>query len=393
MPSVQLPFAEPNPGTNVIHYCKAVPGGDVDKTKSIERSLRILVIISLFATAYFARDLILPIMLGFLMALTLSPVSRTLFRLGIPHAVSAGLLVFAAGVIILLIAAGSAGTVAVWSDELPQMGAEIREKLSIMSAAVEEVRSATNEVESLGTGGAETREVVVKQPGLLDSAFDTVTRIGATLAVTLILALFLLSSGELFYRKLVQAFQTMEGKKRALATVYTIERQVSRYLLTITVINTCLGLCLWLYLAALGMPNAYVWGIAAALLNFLPYLGGFIGTVLVGAFAIVTFDGLGYALLAPLGYQVLTALEGQLVTPWLIGRRLAMNTVAVFLTVVFWGWLWGIPGALVAVPFLVVFKVICDNFEPLHTIGNFLSGDDRDNTTDKAAPSQPLPRQ
>ena len=89
----------------------------------------------------------------------------------------------------------------------------------------------------------------------------------------------------------------------------------------------------------------------------------------------MTFDTIGYAMLAPIGYLTLTLLEGQIITPWLVGRRLEMNTVAVFLTVVFWGWLWGIPGALVAVPFLVVFKVVCENFEPLHTIGNFLSAE------------------
>ena len=103
------------------------------------------------------------------------------------------------------------------------------------------------------------------------------------------------------------------------------------FLLTITLINAGLGLLIGLYLTALGLPKAYVWGIAAFLLNFLPYLGGFIGTVLVAAFSILTFDSLGYALLAPIGYQILTGLEGQFVTPRLVGRRLALNTVAVFL--------------------------------------------------------------
>ncbi|MEW9921380.1 AI-2E family transporter [Marimonas sp. MJW-29] len=361
----------------------------MDTSQSIQRSLRVLVIISLFATAYFARDLILPIVLGFILALMLSPVSRVLFRMGSPHAVSAFALVGATALVILLIFAGTASTVAAWSDELPQMGAEIRDKLRTMSDAVEEVREATEEVEKLSDGENTVPEVTVKQPGLLDSAFDTVTRVGATIAVTLVLAFFLLSSGELFYRKLVQVFPTMDGKKRALATVYDIERRVSRYLLTIAVINASLGASLWLYLAALGMPNAYVWGIAAALLNFLPYIGGFVGSMLVGAFAIVTFDSLGYALLAPLGYLFLTSLEGQFITPWLVGRRLAMNTVAVFLTVVLWGWLWGIPGALVAVPFLVVFKVICENFEPLRTVGIFLSGDEKDNPPKEATAPSP----
>ena len=343
---------------------------------SIRRSLQMLVLISLFVTAYFAKDLILPILLGFLLALTLSPVGRGLYRIGVPHVVSGFALVSATALMIMAVVALSAGTVALWSDEIPQMGREIERKLSGLTRAVENVRSASEEVDKISNGGKETvNEVVVQQPGLLDTALDTVSTTGASLAVILILALFLLASGEMFYLKLVQVMPTMKEKKRALQTVYDVEKRVSRYLLTIASINAGLGICVGLYLTLLGLPSAYIWGIAAFMLNFLPYIGGFVGVVLVAGFSVVTFDSLGYALFAPFGYLLLTMLEGQIVTPWLVGRRLEMNTVAVFLTVVFWGWLWGIAGALVAVPFLVVFKVICENFEPLQTIGHFLSAE------------------
>lgn len=350
----------------------------MDNITSIRRSLQFLVLIATFVTAYFARDLILPVLLGFLLALTLSPVARGLTRAGVPTGLAATGLVFGAGFLIVSIAAGTAGTIAAWSDTFGQMGTQIQQKLRGLFDAVEDVRSVTEEVEQMTGGDQGAESVVSTGPGLLSSAVDTVTMTGATLIVTLVLALFLLSSGDLFYRKLVQVFPTMTGKKRALGTVYDIERRVSRYLLTITVINACLGLCIGIYLTVLGVPAGYVWGVVAFLLNFLPYIGGFFGTVLVAGYAIVTFDSLPYALLAPLGYQLMTGIEGQLITPWLVGKRLAMNTVAVFLTVVLWGWLWGIPGALVAVPVLVVFKVICENFEPLHTIGVFLSGDEED---------------
>ena len=335
-----------------------------------------LVLISLFVTAYFAKDLILPILLGFLLALTLSPVARALFRAGVPYAVSAVLLITTTALLITAVVLLSAGTVALWSDEIPAMGREIQLKLSSVSNAVETMRSASEQVDKMGEAGTTgPQEVIVRQPGLLDSAMDTVSTAGASLAVILILALFLLSSGEMFYLKLVQSMPTLTGKKRALQTVYDVEKRVSRYLLTIATINAGLGLCVGLYLTALGLPSAYIWGIAAFMFNFLPYIGGIGGVILVAGFSIVTFDSLGYALLAPLGYFAMTTIEGQFITPYLVGRRLEMNTVAVFLTVVFWGWLWGIAGALVAVPFLVVFKVVCENFEPLETIGNFLSAE------------------
>lgn len=351
---------------------------------AIRRLLEVLVMLSLFVTAYFAKDLLLPILLGFLLALTLSPLIRAMQKIGISAPFGAVMLIGAVGLLIFLLAGLSAGTVASWADEIPSMGNEIRRKLQGWAQTVENVRSATEEVEKIAGENApgKPEEVVVKQPGLLDNAMNTGAKVGGTIAVALVLALFLLASGDLFYLKLVQSFQTFTGKKRALKAVYDVERRVSRYLLTITIINAGLGVSIGLFLFALGLPVPYVWGLAAFLLNFLPYIGGVIGSVLVGAYAIATFDSVGYAILAPLGYQILTGIEGQFVTPYLVGRRLELNTVAVFLTVVFWGWLWGIAGALVAVPFLVVFKVICENVTALNIIGHFL---------DKSSPEENLP--
>ncbi|MCX7564975.1 AI-2E family transporter [Sulfitobacter sp. F26169L] len=328
--------------------------------------------ISIFVTAYFAKDLVLPVLMGVLLALTLSPLARTMGRMGIPSTVSAVLLVGMTGFAALIVIGGSAGTVALWSDELPQMRNQIQAKLAGVTDTVETVRRATEEVEKISKPEGSPEEVVVKQPGLIDNAMSTGVKIGGTLAVTLILAMFLLASGNMFYVKLVQSFQTLTGKKRALAAVYDVEQRVSRYLLTITIINACLGVCVGSFLWVLGLPAAHIFGVAAFLLNFLPYIGGVIGAVIVGAYALITFDSVGYALLAPLGYQILTGVEGQVVTPWLVGKRLELNTVAVFLTVVLWGWLWGIPGALIAVPFLVVFKVVCENVTALQIFSNFL---------------------
>ncbi len=339
---------------------------------SIRRSLQLLCVIALFVTAYFAKDLILPILLGFLLALTLSPLMRTLARAGVPNGPAAVVLVGLAGGTIALVVAASAGTIALWSDELPTMGNQIKIKLSGMAETVETVRRATEEVDKISAPANGTQEVVVKQPGFLDSAMSTGMKLGGTAAVTLVLAMFLLASGNMFYVKLVQSFQTLTGKKRALAAVYDVERRVSRYLLTITVINAILGVCIGALLWAIGLPGAHIFGVAAFLLNFLPYIGGVIGAGIAAAYALITFDTVGYAMLVPLGYIALTTIEGQFVTPWLVGKRLEINTVAVFLTVVLWGWLWGIAGALIAVPFLVVFKVVCDNVEALKIVSNFL---------------------
>ncbi len=344
----------------------------------MRRSLTVLSTIAVLVTFYFAKDLVLPVLLGVLIALTLSPLTRFFHKFGIPHAISAiFLIVMTAGLIVGSVIF-SAGTVNSWVANAPEIGATLKDKLSGISETIDDVRDASEEVEEMaeGDGSKPVQEVVIRQPSLLDSAVSTLTSFATTVAVSLILATFLLASGDMFYIKLVQSFKSMTGKKRALTAVYDIERKVSRYLLTITVINAGLGVSVAIALYLLGLDYAYIWGIAAFLLNFVPFVGGLVGTVLVGASAIVQFDSIYYALAAPIAYQILTGVEGQFVTPTLVGRRLEMNTVAVFLTVVLWGWLWGIPGALVAVPFLVVFKVICENFDGLETIANFLGKSD-----------------
>ena len=278
---------------------------------SIKRSLQLLSVIAVFVTAYFAKDLILPILLGFLLALTLSPLMRTLGRAGVPSGPAAVLVVGLSGIAILSVVGVAAGTIALW----------IKIKLSGMADAVETVRRATDQVDRISTPADGTQEVVVKQPGFLDSAMSTGMKLGGTMTVSLVLAMFLLASGNMFYVKLVQSFQSMADKKRALNAVYDVEKRVSRYLLTITMINAVLGLCIWTVLALLGLPGAHIFGVAAFLLNFLPYIGGVIGAAVAAAYALITFDSVGYALLVPAGYMLLTTLEGQFITP--LARGLA----------------------------------------------------------------------
>ncbi|MGJ8628228.1 MAG: AI-2E family transporter [Sulfitobacter sp.] len=344
-----------------------------DDIKALRRSVGLLAVLAAFVVVYFARDLVLPILLGFLFALTLSPINRILQKTGMPAAVSATLLILMAASAIFGMIYFAGEVARSWSQDIPAIMRELQQKLSGLSDTIDAVQDASekvNEVAAAKPSGAQ--EVVVRPPGFLNSAVTVAARAFTSVGVALGLALFLLASGDLFYGKLVQAFPTLREKKRALATVYGIERQVSGYLLTITIINAGLGLAVGCALWLLGLEYAYIWGIAAFLLNYLPILGGLVGTVLVGVHAIIFFDSLTYALAAPIAYQVLTSSEAQFVTPYLIGKRMELNIVAVFLTIVLWGWLWGIAGALVAVPFLLVFKVICDNFDGLSVVGNFL---------------------
>lgn len=339
---------------------------------AIRRSLIIVALIALSATCYVARDFLLPIVLGFLIALTLSPATRGLARIGVPYWVSAVGLIGATAIAISATIYFSSGTILGWMDNADEMRLELQTKLSGVFRQLEQVREASKEVADIAGSNSAAQEVVIRPPTPVNDTLSVVGGIGFSLAVALALAGFLLASGHTFYIKILQSVQTLGGKKRALSMVHDIERRVSRYLLTIALINASLGICVGLALAAIGMPNAHILGTAAFLLNFLPYVGALIGVALVAALSILTFDSLSHAALAPAAYLTLNALEGNFVTPTLLGQRLELNTVAVFLTVVTWGWLWGIPGALVAVPVLIVFKVVADNVEGMEVASNFL---------------------
>ncbi|MDF3414370.1 AI-2E family transporter [Sulfitobacter sp. M57] len=344
----------------------------MDDLRKIKNLLTFIAVILAFAAVYVARDMFLPIMIGMIVALTFSPVVRSCSRVGIPTPVSAAAIIFGTGSILFLGFYLLSGPVSQIVSDAPAMGNELREKLKGILASIENVKNASEQVEDLASGGDGAAVVAVKQPGLLAFAAGSIFNFMALTGLGLIFALFILASGDLFYDKLVDAFRTSSDKRRAKNTARAIERQISRYFLTITLINAVLGLCVGFAMHFVGLPNAVLWGVVAFALNFLPFLGSLFGTVLVAAFGVLSFDTLGLGLLPAMVYALCTSFEAQFVTPTILGRSLNMNTVSVFLTVIIWSWLWSVPGALMAVPFLVMLKVICDNVPSLAVLGNFL---------------------
>jgi predicted PurR-regulated permease PerM len=351
----------------------------------------IFIILSIYAL-YFGREFFMPVVLAFLFALTLTPIVRFLRKRGVPSAVSATLLVIVSAAAVGLGGYLLSGPLMQLINDAPQIGRTLTERVEELRGPFDRLMQISAQIDNVTdtVNEAGVMKVAVQQPGILSQAAGTMLSIATNAAIVFVLSLFLLASGTLFYEKIVQSFATMSEKKRALRIVYDVEREVSRYLLTVAVINAGLGAVIALGLWAIGMPTPFLWGVMAALLNFLPYIGALATIVVVAAISIVSFDSLGYAMVAPAFVVACNVLEGQIVTPLIVGRRLELNAVAIFIAVAFWSWLWGFIGALIAVPLLVVVKVFCDHFEGLQAFGNFLAAqqsEDEDDEEDAATPA------
>lgn len=362
---------------------RAEPPEDVVVTRRSLRPIKVAVVgifaVHVLGVMYFASSFLLPVLLALLLALILSPTVRFVRRRGIPEPVTAVVLVVTLASSLAVGAYVLSGPVTTWVSDAPSIMQQVEHKLYELRRPMQKVKEATEQVNNLANAKDPTvQEVVVKEPGLLANMANDAPELLGGIGLMMVLLLFLLASGDMFHEKLVKALPTFADKKRALRIARDVERDVSGYLFTITLINMGLGVAVGLAMYAIGLPNPILWGAMAAIVNFVPYLGALVGMVLVSLVALVSLDTLGHALLAPALYFACTSLEGQVITPALVGRRLRVNSVAVFFAIAFWGWLWGVVGILMAVPILIVIKVLADHIDGLHGVAEFLGPrDDR----------------
>jgi len=212
----------------------------------------------------------------------------------------------------------------------------------------------------------------VKDSGTLSRIFGTTQAFVTGLFETLVLLFFLLAAGSLFTEKLVRVLPRLRDKKTALTIAKTVEGSVSRYLLTQAMINAAEGVVIALAMWVLGMPNPPLWGALGALLIFIPYLGALTMGAILFIVGITTFDSLGHALAAPGIFYAIDLVQANFVSPYVVGDRMMLNPVAIFVSVLLWGHLWGVPGVFMAVPIAVVVKIFCDHVDALSPVGEFL---------------------
>lgn len=331
-----------------------------------------LFILAVFYTLHLGQDFFLPIVLALFLTLLLRPVVQWLRKLRIPAPVAPAL--------VLLVLLGASGTALYqlwapateWVVRAPQDLRRLDARVRRLLRSVESVTRTAQQVEDItDVGTSATQEVSLKQPTLSETLFGGAKHLAASALVVLVLGYFFLASGDQFLRKLPRVLPRHHAE-RVLAIVGETEEQISRYLLAVTVINLGVGLITAGLMASFGMPTPLLLGVVAAALNFVPYFGPAVMAALLAMVGLISFDQPGRALLAPLCYLALHAVEANLVTPHLLGRRLPLNPLAIFLGFLFWLWIWGVPGAVLAVPIMVTLKIVCDRTESLAGVGEFL---------------------
>lgn len=325
---------------------------------------------------YLASPILVPIALATLISMLLAPAVAYLEDLHVPRILGAAVVVLG-----LFVAAGSlayslAAPAQEWLTGASQNFDRIEEKLKVLRKPLQQIRTATEQLEKateLDDGKPAVQRVQVAPPALTGAVFGNVAQFVSSVAIVIVLLFLLLASGDVFLRKLITVIPTLEDKKRAVDIVRSIEDDIAFYLVMISCINIGIGIAVGITTGLLGIPNPLLWAVLAFILSFAPYIGEAAIVVLLTVAGMLTFDTLSEAVVAPAIYFVLMILTWHLMVPFVASRRLTLNPVAVFITIVLFGWMWGVIGALVAVPLLASFKIICERVDQLNPIAEFLT--------------------
>ena len=337
--------------------------------------LTVLAVLALLYTLYFARAFLLPITFALLLDLLLSPAVRVLARWRVPVPLAA------AFVLLGLVGAGGvcvyelSGPVQTWVENAPETLATAQNRLRGLLQPLRRVTKTAEQVESAAAGGVATSpapEVVVRGPSVVSRLFGSTQRFLAAMLEVGILLYFLLAAGDLFLQKLIRVLPNVHDRQKAIEIARASEASISTYLLTALAVNMMEGAVVAAALYALGMPSPLAWGALVALLEFIPYLGAVGLVVILTLAAIASFDDAAHALLVPATYLAINLIQANLISPLLLGRRLSLNPVALLVSLAFWFWIWGIPGAFLGVPLLATLKIFCDHIERLAPLGEFL---------------------
>ncbi len=381
--AIHSPLPAAAPSQNGATASDVVPGL-LSPVRIAMAARMVFIVLSLLVFAYWARAVVLPVLLACLLAVTLNSPMRGLRRCHLPAPLAAlvlvGVLVTGAGLSVAYLGRPAVEWLAAAPENLPRIKARFQNVLG-RAAQLSEAASTMGTLATPETS-SKSPAIEVKDNRMAGTVFTWTGTFLSGAMETVALLFLLLSAGDLFLIKLVQAMPRLRDKKRAVEISREVQQSLSRYLLSVGCINVAFGFVVGIALHFIGMPNALMWGGVAAFANFVPVIGPVLGMVSTGIAGLLAFDTFGRGIMPVSAYCLLHLVESYAVTPFLLGRRFALNPVLIFVTLIFCTWLWGIIGALLAVPLLVTAKAILDRTPGLRPLGDLL-------TPDTVAPSTP----
>jgi predicted PurR-regulated permease PerM len=336
-----------------------------------------LFILAAIAAAYVASEIIVPLIFAIILRLMLLPAMRFLTDLRAPRTFAALVLIVALFATITGLGAAISGPARTWAAKLPEGIPRLQERLSVMRAPVAMVQRFQQQLEDFGDVTPskplpKNAPRAVPGASLLTQLLTGTRNFASAFFTTVLLLYFLLASGDTFLHRLVEILPRFAAKRQAVDITNQIQSDISAYLVIITLMNAALGVTMALVTWMAGLGDPILWGAVAFFLNYVPILGPTLAFSIFLLAGLLTVEPLWQALLPAAIYLGLHVIEGETLTPTLLARRFTLNPVLVMFSLVFWYWMWGIPGAILAMPMLAIAKIICDRVRPLVAFGHFL---------------------
>ncbi len=330
-------------------------------------------ILAVLYTFYFARIFLMPFAFALVLSVLLHPLVRKLNRLKVPDTIGAGIVVF-----ILVLGLGTgvyylSGPAAKWLDRGPYLLHNMEFKLSELKNSLSKARQATRQLENIADLGKNQQAVQIKETSLAEKILSKAQSLSSAAIIILVLSYFIMAYGWRILQNLSESDSSSASTSKGYRLVVQIQNDLSSFLFTVALINFGFGVLTAIAMALLNLPNPVLWGVVAGMLNFVPYLGAALTLIIISVVSLLTFDAWSHIIWPPVIFLALTVIEGQFFTPSILGRRLTLNPLLVLLSILFWGWIWGIGGAILGVPFLTAFMIAAKNIKSLQPIEKIIA--------------------
>ena len=335
-----------------------------------------LFVLAVLIVCYHAQAVVVPLVMAIVLKMMLQPLVRLLNRWQMPRAVGALIAMAVLGTVLVGLGFLLSMPAASFAEAITQGLPRLEERLRFLQGPISSLQAVLAKAQEVAGGGNGENPVAIEKIGVFGFIFSGTRAAIEGLLTTGIILFFLMLSGDTFLRRGVEIMPNFEHKRRAVEISQQVEADISVYLLTIISMNLLVGVAVSAAVWLCGVGDPVLWGALAFILNFVPILGPLTGMALLVLAGFMHFPTTGLSLLPAGLYLLIHLVEGELVTPALLARRFTMNPVAVIISIIFWYWMWGVPGAVLAMPMLAICKILCDRIKPLMAFGHFLEGEE-----------------